>query len=367
MLLTFVTVVIAFSSPRPSYQASRAYQGQATAPICTRDRHSSSENWRNEQDGRAVQWRAHWSGVDCTVDLRGVGEAKFNRDFTDVVSIADNGSLDIMAMNGNETRKITLRANGNDLTRTWIVNGHAQAWNDDARRWLGEFLIELDRMSGIGVDYRLPSIYARAGVNGVLAETQLMPGDYVKSLYMRRMIETQKLSDADYQHVVAVASRDFTSDYEMSRLLRDVAERSPLDNDAMRKSYLDAVNKMTSDYERSRVLQTIFAKSAMTHEVAEASVRAAGTFKSDYERSRVLLAAIDSKALNETDVVPILEIAGRSKSDYEKSRVLLAVVGHWNLNADGRKAYLSAADGIKSDYENRRVLAALVKQEGKRN
>jgi hypothetical protein len=351
-------VVLALQVPVP-VSTSRA-------TLCARSRNSSIENWHEQRDDRAVRWRAHWSGDDCTIDLRATGDVKFNRDFTDIVSITDNGTLDITAITGDETRRVAMRASGNELTRSWTVNGRAQPWDDSARRWLADFLIDLDRMSGIGVEYRLPGLLAQGGPRAVLDETERMTSDYPRSVYIRRMIETTKLSDADYQRTVSLASRTFSSDYEMSRILRLVAERSPLDNAAMRKSYLDAVAKMTSDYERSRVLQTIFAKSAITDDVAREAVRAASTFTSDYERSRVLLAAIESKALDAGDVVPILEVAAKSTSDYEKSRVLLAVVKRWALDADGRRAYLKAAEGIKSDYENRRVLAALVQQEARR-
>src|ERR1043166_1245289 len=305
MLAVLVTVVLSLVVPRPTPVRAA---GQGAAPFCARSRHSSTENWREENRGQIVHWRAHWSGDDCSVDLRATGDVKFSRDFTDIVAISDNGTLDITAMAGDQTRKISMRATGNELTRSWTVNGRQQPWDHTARRWLADFLVELDRTSGMGIDYRFPTLFAQGGVRAILDETQQMAGDYVRSLYLRRLIDTQKLSDADYQRVVALASHDITSDYEMSRILRSVAEHSPLDNDAMRKSYLDAVEKMSSDYERSRVLQTIFAKSSMTHEVAHAAVRAAGTFKSDYERSRVLLSAIESKALDATDVEPILEI-----------------------------------------------------------
>lgn len=361
MLVAIVAVVFSYVVPVPT-----PHRHVQQPPLCTRTRNSSMENWHESNDGRAAQWRAHWSGDDCTIDLRATGDVKFNRDFTDIVAITDNGSLDITTIIGDQTRKITMRANGNELTRSWAVNGRQQPWDAAAQRWLADFLVELDRMSAIGVDYRFPALFAQGGVRAILDETEKMTGDYARSVYLRRLIDTDKLTDADYQRVVVVAARDIHSDYEMSRILRGVAEHSSLDNDTMRKSYLDAVAKMTSDYERSRVLQTVFAKSAITHEVAHAAVYAAGTFHSDYERSRVLLAAIGSKALDISDVVPIIEITAMSTSDYEKSRVLLAVAGQWKLDANARRAYLKAAETIRSDYENRRVLAELVRQEARR-
>jgi len=47
------------------------------------------------------------------------------------------------------------------------------------------------------------------------------------------------VSDADYERVVAITSREMSSDYEMSRILRAVAAKSSLANDAMRR-YISA-------------------------------------------------------------------------------------------------------------------------------
>ncbi|MDB4876616.1 MAG: hypothetical protein JWM41_3062 [Gemmatimonadetes bacterium] len=332
---------------------------------CKRD-NGSMEDSHEQRDGQTMRWRASWSGDRCSVDFRANGKVTFNSDFTDVVGISNGGRLDVTDVDGNTTRRLRLEHDGSGgLVRSWSVNGHNQPWDDQGRRWLAGILIELDRISAEGVEYRYPALVRAGGPRAVLDEVEKMHGDYARSVYLRRLIDSERLSDVEFQRVVAVASRDISSDYEMSRILRAVADRASLENAAMRTSYLAAVGRMSSDYERSRVLQTLFAKSSTNNEVATAAVRAAGSFSSDYERSRVLLAAIESKALAGDDVIPVLETITRSTSDYEKSRVLLAVAGKWTLSGAGRKAYLRAADTIHSDYENRRVLAALVRQEAR--
>jgi hypothetical protein len=331
---------------------------------CTRARSSSVENWHESHDDGSVQWRAHWSGDDCTVDLRATGEPRFNADFTDVVSVSNGGTLDITAITGGHVRKVALRSNGSSLARTQTIDGVARPWDDAAQKWLADLLIDLDRMSGIGVSYRLPTLLSRGGVAAVLDETEKFSSDYVRSLYLLRLIDQRQLSEADYQRIVVGAARDVRSDYEMSRILRAVADHSTLENAATRRAYLDAVDRMTSDYERSRILQTIFARTQLSRDLVREAVRSAGTFRSDYERSQVLLVAVANKSLVDADAQAVVEAVAKSSSDYEKSRVLRAVAERFTLSADARRAYLRAADTIKSDYENRRVLAALVKSDG---
>ena len=331
---------------------------------CVRS-NGSVENSHEERDGRESRWHIHWSGKDCSIDFRASGEVRFNAAFTDVTSVSNGGSLEITATQGGDTRRMTMTPDHGRLQKTWSVNGRQEAWNEDAGQWLAGLLIDLDRVSAAGVDYRFPSLLAK-GVTTVLDEVQLMASDYPRSVYLRRLIDSTRLNDGEYQRVVAIASLEIRSDYEMSRILRAIADRASFDNAAMRQSYFDAVGRMTSDYERSRVLQAIVTKAPMSRDAGQQAIKSAGSFSSDYERGRVLLAAIDNKALEIDDVIPILEAVTKSQSDYEKSRVLLAVAGRWSLNGDTRKAYLRAADTIHSDYESRRVLSALASQETRR-
>src|SRR5215213_6852391 len=275
------TVVLAYVSPTPLPPLD--YRPQAT--IECRRNGGSVENWHEQRNNREIRWRARWSGDDCSIDLRAIGAVKFNNDFTDIASISDDGNLELTEIQGRTMRRLSLKSDDGRLLRTWTVNGRDQPWDDTGRRWLASLLVELDRMSAVGVDYRFPALMASGGVQAVLNEAEKMSGDYARSVYLRRLIDSGKLSNAEYQRVVAIASRDISSDYEMSRILRAVAENTSLDNESMRTSYLNAVTRMSSDYERSRVLQTIFARSTTTREVARAAVRTASKFSSDYERS----------------------------------------------------------------------------------
>jgi hypothetical protein len=367
---SLASVILTLAVPVDFAPASHRVQrvradASPTQAIC---RHTvgMSSTWQTESDNRNVHWRAHWAGDNCSFDLRSTGDIKFNADFTDIASVSDGGTVELTEVQGSTARKLTVRSDaGGRLTRNYAINGREQPWDDDARRWLAEALVELDRMTAVGVDQRYPKLFAAGGARAVIDEAEKMSGDYARGIYLRRLVDSAPLTDDEYQRVVSVASRDMRSDYEMSRLLRDVADHSSLDNAGVRTAYINAVDRMSSDYERSRALQAILAKPSVSRDVARAAARAAGTFSSDYERSRVLLAAIESKRLEGDDAIAIIETTARSTSDYEKARVLLAVAARWTLSADARKSYLRTADTIRSDYENRRVLAALVKQESR--
>jgi hypothetical protein len=358
-LITALLVAALGVAPR----ASAARAPIAPPAECQRDRRSI-ENSHEQRDNDLIRWRARWSGDNCRVDLIATGEIRFNSDFTDIASISNDGTLDLTDVDGATTRRLTMRPDRSGrLVRTYYINDREQTWDDAAKRWLASLLIDLDRMTGIGIDYRFPALFASGGPRAVLDESEKMESDYARGLYLRRLLERQRLSDAEYQRVLDIAAREMRSDYETSRVLRAVAEHASFESEPVRTAYLAGVAHMSSDYERSRSLQAILTRASVSREMAHGAVRAAGTLQSDFERSRVLLAALESRALSGDDLIPVIETAARSRSDFEKSRVLLAVAGKGTMNADTRKAYLRAADTIRSDYENRRVLSALVKQE----
>jgi len=326
----------------------------------------SIENSHEQHDNDLIRWRARWSGDNCRIDLIATGEIRFNSDFTDITSITNDGTLDLLDVDGSTSRRLTMRPDRSGrLTRIYYVNDREQPWDDAAQRWLAALLIDLDRMTGIGIDYRFPTLFASGGPRAILDESEKISSDYARGMYLRRLLERQKLSDAEYQRVLDITARLTRSDYETSRVLRAVAERASFESEGMRTAYLAGISHMSSDYERSRSLQAILTKSSVSKEMAHGAVRAAGNLSSDFERSRVLLAAIESRTLSGDDLIPVIEVAARSRSDFEKSRVLLAVAGKGTMSADARKAYLRASDTIRSDFENRRVLSALVKQESR--
>lgn len=364
MLARFTLRTASFGVALLSFAAARSQTAHAQSSTRCARTDGSVENWHEQRSGEDVRWRAHWSGDDCSIDLRATGDVRFNRDFTDIASLG-GGSLEITEVQGETTRRMTMRSDNGRLVRSWTVNSRAQPWDDDAQRWLADLLIELDRVTAVGVDYRFPTLLAK-GPGAVIDEAQKMHGDYARSVYLRRLVDSVPLSDANYQRVVVIAGHDMHSDYERSRILRAIADHTTFASTSMRAAYLDVVGDMSSDYERSRVLQEIVTRTPLSRDVGQGAIRAAGSFSSDYERSRVLLAAIDNKALQLDDAIPILETVTKSNSDYEKSRVLLAVAHRWTLTGESRKAYLRAADTIHSDYENRRVLSALVTQEARR-
>src|SRR4051812_6280826 len=203
-MLAAVTLFIGFalvsSSPTPRTGASSTRAAMTSAQETCRRSGGSSSNSHEQRDGELIRWRAHWSGDDCSIDLRSTGDLRFNSDFTDIVSISSGGTFEITETQGSTARRLTIRSEGGGRTsRTFAVNGQQRPWDSDAARWFADLLIELDRMTAVGVDYRYPALYGRGGASAVIAEAEKMYGDYARSVYLRRLVDSASLSNAEYE------------------------------------------------------------------------------------------------------------------------------------------------------------------------
>src|SRR5689334_14307053 len=379
------------ASPVPAHAALESLGTAVATQLCSNDGGSHS-NWNEERYGTKT-WNVHWSGRDCAVDLRAEGEIEFNDDLTDIASISPNGFFDLSVRDGDElTRLVVKPAGRGELDRRYTMNGSERSWDGRAQAWFADFLLELDRQTGFGINIRFPKLLAR-GVPAVLDEITKLGGDYVRGLYFQRLIDGAKLSPSQVRQTLELAGRDVRSDYELARILVGVSDRYGLPDEDTRAVFLTAVNSLSSDYERNRALQALLSRSDLSSREAPAVLQAASALTSDYElartlvamtekrlispalhplylqdvakitsdyeRARVIIALLGSGKLPNSEVAQVIGLGSNIKSDYERARVLVAVADAYDLGDDARDAYLKAARSISSEYERGRALAAL--------
>ena len=82
-----------------------ARAGALPAADCQRNARSI-ENSHEQHDNDLIRWRARWSGDNCRVDLVATGEIRFNGDFSDIASLTNDGTLDLLDVDGNTTRRL---------------------------------------------------------------------------------------------------------------------------------------------------------------------------------------------------------------------------------------------------------------------
>ena len=276
-----------------------------------------------------------WSHSDngVTLVVRVEGEVAFAEDYSDVMSISDDGYFMAQDERGGMRRKLRVEQDAdNHLRRSYTVNGRAREFDAEARAWLSSLLLRAVREGGLNAEARARSILRRSGARGLLEEVTLLANDYARRIYFEMLIKDGGADTATLQTALRYASRQITSDYELAQLLIGFA-RAYLSEDMLIDDFFAATRKMKSDYEHHRVLSAVL-KAKPGHQALSKMLESAAVISSDYEKATFLIEAapfyLDDASLRAAFFETIKSIA----SDYERGRVL-AVMSKKNQLGSG--------------------------------
>jgi beta-lactamase regulating signal transducer with metallopeptidase domain len=308
-------------------------------------------------------WTATWSGDDCSVELRSEGEIQFNADMTAIESISSGGYFEVNVREGATLRQIRVSPSGSGLQYVYKVNGSQQPFEGEAKTWFANFLLSLERATGLAAETRVPALLAKGGPAAVLDEIGNLQGDYVRGIYFRKLLDQPNLPPAIVVRVISQAGHEIASDYELGRVLMEVSRQYRLNDETSRTAFLTAADRLKSDYEHSRVLIELLRRPDISSENVRMALNSAAGIKSDYEKSRILLALLGQSSFQPSYLDSYLKLAASIHSDYEKSRDLLATLKRFTMTADAANQILAAAEPMTSDYEKSRVLTGLAAQQ----
>lgn len=373
--------------PRPfGGSVHTANSGPEKSTLCPDGRDNFSNMSNSNKDRRT--WSVKISGRGCAVELKSEGRVEFSDDFTDVASITPSGYVRLSVDRGGSRRELDIDGKGTALTHTYRVDGSARAYDAAAKLWFGDFLIDLDRETAVGVEARFPKLLKQGGVDGVLKETALMTSDYARSRYYSKLGGAVKLSSAEAVRILNQAATLGTQDYYGAELLKAVGAQVG-DSTAERAALLALVNKMQSDYYIVEGVNSAFTTRAVTasdvdfllrilprvesdyykYEMVRrivSSMRGGGTtatgrqaiigavtrIKSGYYASETVRSVLNDPQLGESDLLRLVDGVKPIREDHYKSEALRAIVRHTNASAKVRQAVIDASAGMSQYYRD---------------
>jgi beta-lactamase regulating signal transducer with metallopeptidase domain len=353
-------------SPAPgsgSELAAAMADMQTVAPAQSSDRicggraldKSSSSIHENDNERR---WTVSLSGGDCKVDLRAEGKIDFTADFTDISQISQNGFFRLDVTDRGVRRQLDIESRGGTLTRTWRVDGREQPYDAAARTWFANFLVELDRRTGIGVDIRLPLLVKQGGVDAVLKETALMPSDYARHQYYQKLPAATKLTPAQMTQVIRQASAMNSSDHYSAELVR--AYVSGVQDATVRTALVELVERMKSDHYQATSIETILGKGAPGQVEMDVMMRLVPKMSSDHYKTQVLLKVLSADSITPAHRTAIAGAVSTISSDHYAAEVL-STLARKGMNDDAvRRAFFDAAGRMRSDHYRGQVLSAVL-------
>jgi hypothetical protein len=306
--------------------------------------------------GESMTVRVRDDGYDLDVDME--GKITFADDESDVLAMDQGAELEIEETRDGVTRSIEFTPTANGVERDYEVEGKAQPFDAAGRAWLAQALPDIFRRSGIDAEARAGRILKLRGVDGLLAEIDLIHGDYGRATYLGQLYGQARL-DAAQQARALQLTRAIDSDYELRRAL-SAAFTSKNVNPQMQPLVLDAADAIESDYERAELLIEALDAFEIQGPMFQRWSKVVEGISSDYEHRRVLDAVLERYG-NDPDAVRIALHAAKSiDSDYERRQLLAATAGDALKDAALRRDYLEAASDIGSDYERKEALLTLL-------
>jgi len=162
-----------------------------------------------------------WSDGRNKISIFSEGRIEFTDDDRAIKSMSGDGYLYIMEKRGSKWQEVEIEPGRDyELEYTYSFKGREREFDEDAREWLADVLIDAIRKTGLGAEERVERIFERDGIDGVLDEIEKIESDYVNRLYFRELLLTSAgLGHEDISKVLKMAARVLDSDYETAELL----------------------------------------------------------------------------------------------------------------------------------------------------
>ena len=304
-----------------------------------------------------------WSNNGEKLEVKYDGEIEFSDDDTDVKRLSPGGSLRIRdgGLFASHTVDFATDASGNVTRRFWVGMSE-RPFEPEGRQWLARMLPRFIRQTGIGAPARVARILKAKGPAGVLAEIGLIEGSWAKRTYFTLLLKTATLDSATVRQVLAQASREIDSDFELATLLIDSADRLLVD-EAARQAYFEAARSIQSDFEMRRVFASALKRGPVSGPVLASILDASRSIDSDFEEASLLIQIAKLQPLDGTTRSPFFAALATVSSDFEHRRVLSALAERTDLTPEISNAMLESGAAVESDFESASFLLQVVRQQ----
>jgi hypothetical protein len=302
-----------------------------------------------------------WSNNGEKLEIKYDGEIEFTDDDSDVKRLSPGGMLRIRdgGMISGRTVEFNADASGT-ITRRYFVGLLERPFEPEGRQWLNQALPRFIRQTGIGAPARVARFLKSGGVPAVLAEISRIEGSWGKRIYFKALLAQSPLDAATLRQVLAQASREIDSDFELASLLIGSADTF-LKDESVRAAYFDAARSIGSDFEMRRVFSSALKQGPVSSAVLAGILDTSRRIDSDFEEASLLAQVAKLQPLDGTTRAPFFAALATVGSDFEHRRVLTALAERADQPVDVVVSMIESGGKIESDFEAASFLAHIAK------
>jgi hypothetical protein len=292
--------------------------------------------------------------------MRVAGKITFTDNEDDVQSLT--GRAIISEKRDGTTRRLDLKPDGaSGTTRIYSVNGKAQPYDAEARKWFAGLVPSIVRETATNVDQRVTKLFTKGGAAAVVDEIDRIESSHVRGKYIEALLKRGPVEDKLLSRLFA-AIKDVGSDFERKNVLLAIIKQQPA-TPATQISLLGIVAEMDSSFEQRAVLEALAPTLGIDTGVMQAWYDAVARIDSDFELRSVIESLAKRSVLTTTQLDRAIAVTNRIDSDFEHGGALKALLPHMEKASTTQiEAFLKSARGIDSAFELRSVMNAFVKR-----
>lgn len=299
------------------------------------------------------------NGKRHSFSLEYEGEITLSDDDKDVIAISDGGYMEIKKSAFGSRRRIFMEADNNGrLIKKYYIGSSEEPFANEGKAWLAEVLPDVLRSSTLAAKQRVDRFYAKGGTSAVLREVGLMDSDYVKSAYIKLLLD-KNLKNGDLISILKLVGSDINSDHHQAQILKHNT-KAFLTSEATTGAYIEATGQINSDHHQSDVLK----KSIRDGNISEAQMKSlfaiTKNINSDHHKASVLKEVMKSRSLNTENIELLISASRDINSDHHKAQVLKTALATAELSKSGYSAFLSSMSDINSDHHCASILTELL-------
>jgi beta-lactamase regulating signal transducer with metallopeptidase domain len=325
-----------------------------------KDRSSSIST--NDEDSGYRRMTVRFSSGDCVLELRADGNFTLRPDLSDVASLDRGGRVTIEERDGSTTRRMEIRNSDGALEHLYFVNGRSAPYTPEARAWLSNVLLAVERRTAFSAKTRVPQLFESGGARRVLEEVSLMGSDYAKHVYLSALLrQGYNLDGPTLTRIVQQATREMTSDYYLTEVLNGVGSQKSA-NEGTWRAFAEAATGMKSDYYKAQVIGKVLSRERVDAATVATLLRASSSIKSDYYQAETLKKMSKRYAVTAQTRPYYVAALASIGSDYYKQEVLSFLNSDEPLDAATTAAVLSSISEMESDHYKAEALATIMKR-----
>ena len=287
------------------------------------------------------------------------GDITLSNDDKDITAISRGGFIEIKKSSFGTKRRILIHNESGTLVKKYFVGWSEKSYRTEGRKWLAEILPEILRTTTIAAKSRVNRFYKKNGASGVLSEVRKMKSDYVKSAYIKLLLE-KNLSTNDLVKTIESTGNYIKSDHYVSQILKS-NQKAFLKNGRTVTAYINATKNIKSDHYATGILKKVIEDKNISDRQLGSLLEITKGIKSDHYLTQLLRSLMSSRKLNDENMAKILALTSSVKSDHYKTTILKSALKNKDLSKKARAQFLSTVKDIKSDHYVSSIITEILK------